>query len=155
MENVEKNILGDRKKDSVSFQKAFVPSYRQMLESMMCDVLAGVYGKNSHHFVIRRPVWVDGVKKFQYGHLKVPHDASYGIGRYVVAMNVDSATMWDIVYDIYVELKKAMFDSLSNKDYVKRSVFLTINEEEEANGHVLPDSWMAFEKKVRSALDKK
>ena len=154
MDSVDsKNKTGDRKTDSVSFQRSFVPTYKDMLHSMMCDVLAHVYGKHENHFVVRRPVWVDGVKKFQYGHLKVPHESPYGIVRYGNLLQNDPKSMWDGCYEIYLWLKSAMFSSLASKEEVKRSIFLAINDELKTGA--LSASWKNFQEKSYSALDKK
>lgn len=156
MDNAEMdNKTGDRKKDCFSFQKAFVPSHKQMLGSMMCDVLAHAYGKHANHYVIRRPVWVDGIKKFQYGHVQVAHDSSSGIIRYgdAISMKEDPAGMWATVFDIYTSLKKDMFDSLTTKERVRESVYHTV--EQEAHFGAMQTDWVSFEKKMDMALDKK
>lgn len=156
MDNAEMdNKTGDRKKDCFSFQKAFVPSHKQMLGSMMCDVLAHAYGKHANHYVVRRPVWVEGVKKFQYGHVKVAHDSSSGIIRYGEALNMkdDPNGMWSTVFDVYLKLKNDMFDSLTSKENVRDSVYHTV-EQESYMGSSNTD-WVSFEKKVEAGLDKK
>ena len=167
MDNAEMyNKTGDRKKDCFSFQKAFVPSHKQMLGSMMCDVLAHAYGKHANHYVIRRPVWVDGIKKFrscevysrflfQYGHVQVAHDSSSGIIRYgdAISMKEDPFGNDAAATEIYTSLKKDMFDSLTTKERVRESVYHTV--EQEAHFGAMQTDWVSFEKKMDMALDKK
>lgn len=154
MENkhVFKKPTGDRSLDLVLFQKAFIPSYKQLFKAMMCDVLAHADVNNASHYVVRRPYWHEGVKNFQYGYLYIPYSSK--TGKWTYQKMAESESFWDDCYEIYIHLKEQMFDSLENKEsagYILKDIYRECKDSWKDGDSTLLD----FAQKGLAALDKK
>jgi hypothetical protein len=146
-EKVSEKPKFDRAMNVTSFQKSFIPSYKQMFKSMMCDVLAHAETDGKSHYFVRRPFWNEGVKGYQYGVMIIPHSSKVGKNAY--AKMVESDEFWDKCYDLYLALKQEMFDSLTDKRWAQhilrdlsREMWDNVNYED-------------FVVKAQTALDKK
>jgi len=138
----------ERESDVTSFQKSFIPSYKNLFKAMMCDVLASLEQKDAYHFVIRRPHWQGGTKTFEYAYIRLPHDCEVGSKAYKTML--DSEDFWEKCHSIFLRLKNLMFTRLNSKRAVIDSLqdhYYRLEASEQFKGDFYPKALDALDRK--------